>query len=318
MPALLDDLFARRVLFVTGKGGTGKSTIAAALALLGADEGLRTLVIDVDARGDVARFLGAGPPGYRAKEVVPGLHHLAIHPDEALDEYLRLSLRLPRLYRMGPMNRVLEFIAEAAPGVEEVLIAGKIAFEERAVDAGRPRWDLIVVDAAPAGQVLSHIRGPRTLMDMVRVGAIRTQTEWVREILEDPAKSGIVIVSLPEEMPVAETAELVDRTPKEVSTPVLAIVANRVVPSPGEQRGVAALQRHADEVARVVGVPVDVVLDAVRLLSDVADNQAPHLERLADLGPPMLQVPAMTLGRHTLQATRRVADALRAPDATSP
>jgi anion-transporting ArsA/GET3 family ATPase len=303
---LLDELLARRVLFVTGKGGTGKSTMAAALALIAARAGKRTLVVDVDARGDVSRFLGAGPAGYKAKQAGANLHHLAIHADAALEEYLRLQLKLPRLYRIGPMNRVLEFIAEAAPGVEEVLIAGKIAFEERAKEGTRPRWDLIVVDAAPAGQVLSHIRGPRTLMDMVSAGMIRVQTEWVRQTLEDPAKTGIVVVSLPEEMPVTETEELLERTPKEVATPVVCLVANKVVAPPAHAEAIESIRRKRDEVA----LAIDVAFEAVDLMSGIAESQAPHLERLRELGPSLLEVPSLVLGRHTLQATRRVADAL--------
>src|SRR5438309_6672148 len=130
-------------------------------------------------------------------------------------------MRVPHMRRIGPVRKVFDFIATGAPGVKEVLIAGKVGFEERAMQGSRPRWDLIVVDAAPSGQVLSHLRGPRTIQEMVGVGMIRNQTAWVREVLEDPDKTGIVVVSLPEEMPVTETAELLDHAPKEVDTPVL-------------------------------------------------------------------------------------------------
>lgn len=310
MASVLDDLFARRVLFVTGKGGVGKSTIAAALALLANDRGMRVLLVDVDGKGDAARFLDAGPSLYRAKEAFPGLSHLAIQPEEALDEYLRLGLKLPRIYRMGPVSKVFEFIATAAPGIEEVLIAGKIGFEERAREGGRPRWDMVVVDAAPSGQVLSHIRGPRTLTEMVRVGLIRNQTEWVREVLEDPARTGIVVVSLPEEMPVAETAELLERTPKEVDTPVLAVVGNRIVRPPEQGATVAAIASHRDAVSAALGAPVDPALEAAALFAALAETQAPFVERLRDMGLPMLEVPFMPVSRPTLQSTRRVANAL--------
>jgi anion-transporting ArsA/GET3 family ATPase len=310
MAGVLEDLFARRVLFVTGKGGVGKSSIAAALALLANDRGMRVLLVDVDAKGDAARFIDAGPALYRTKEAYPGLSYMAIHADEALDEYLRLGLKLPRMYRMGPLSRVFDFIATAAPGVEEVLIAGKIGFEERAREGGRPRWDLIVVDAAPSGQVLSHLRGPRTITELVKVGLIRNQTEWVREILEDPRRTGLVVVSLPEEMPVSETEELIERTPKEVDTPVLAVVANRVVRGPSHPEVLAALAREETAVSGVVGAPIGPAIAASELFARIADSQAPFFERLRNLGLPMLEVPYTPVGRHTLQATRRVARAL--------
>lgn len=297
---VLDDLFRRRVLWVTGKGGVGKSTMAAALALSASERGLRTLLIDVEARGDAARFLDAGPARYAPKQAHRDLHHLALHPEEVLDEYLKVALKVPRLYRVGPVSRVFDFIATAAPGVKEVLITGKVGFEERARN-GRERWDLIVVDAAPSGQIVSHLRGPRTIQEMVGVGMIRNQTTWVREIIEDPAKTGVVVVALCEEMPTAETAELLDELPDVVKTPVLAIIANRVVEAP----------EHAEAIAAVASLEESgPVLGAARLVAGLAENQAPYLERLRDLGAPTLEVPLLGFEHHDLEATRLISEAL--------
>jgi anion-transporting ArsA/GET3 family ATPase len=286
MPPVLDELFKRRVLWVTGKGGTGKSTMAAALALLAAERGQRTLLIDVEARGDAARFLDDGPPRYQPHMALPNVYHLALQPEEVLDEYLKVSVRMPRLYRIGPVNKVFDFIATAAPGVKEALIAGKVGFEYRA-----QHWDMIIVDAAPSGQVLSHLRGPRTIQEIVQVGAIRNQTDWVREILEDPKLTAMVVVSLPEEMPVQETAELLQQAPRAVPTPVLAIIANKEIPLPPE------------------GEPLD--NDAAKLFAELAENQRPDLERLRSLGPPVVDVPLFGFEEHELHSTRVVADALR-------
>jgi anion-transporting ArsA/GET3 family ATPase len=203
---------------------------------------------------------------------------------------------MPRVYRIGPVNRVFDFIATAAPGVKEALIAGKVGFEDRAVVGGRPRWDTIVVDAAPSGQVLSHLRGPRTIQEIVQVGAIRNQTEWVRQILEDPEHTGIVVVALPEEMPVQETAELLEHAPDTVPTPVLALVANRVVPLPPDD---------LDSTAN------GLVAQATELFADLARAQQPDLDRLRALGPPLMEVPAFGFEQHDLRSTNAVADALR-------
>jgi anion-transporting ArsA/GET3 family ATPase len=198
---------------------------------------------------------------------------------------------MPRMYRIGPVNKVFDFIATAAPGVKEALIAGKVGFEDRALLDGRPRWDTIIVDAAPSGQVLSHLRGPRTIQEIVQVGAIRNQTDWVREILEDPRRTAMVVVSLPEEMPVQETAELLRQAPKAVPTPVLAIIANREIPLPPDEE------------------PLE--NDAAKLFADLARGQQPDLERLRSLGPPVADVPMFGFEEHTLHSTRVVADALR-------
>lgn len=312
MARVLDDLFSRRVLFVTGKGGVGKSSISAALALLANDRAMRVLIIDVQAKGDAARFVDGGPSIYRPREVHPGLAHLAMNPEDILDEYLRVSIKLPRVYRIGPVSRVFEFIATAAPGVAEVLIAGKIGFEERAREGTRPRWDLIVVDAAPSGQVLSHLRGPRTVSELVKVGLIRNQTEWVRAILEDPRKTGIVVVSLPEEMPVVETEELLERAPREVSTPILAVVANRVVAPPAHPEQIRSLSAAREPVEAALGAPLQPALDAASMFEEIAGSQAPFLQRLHSLGPPVLEVPQIAVGRHTLRATRAIANSMTA------
>lgn len=303
---LLDDLFRRRAIWVTGKGGTGKSSISAALALLSAQRGLRTLLIDVQANGDAARFLGAPPPRYEAREAQPNLYHLALHPEEVLDEYLEIAMRVPRVRRFGPIRKVFDFIATGAPGVKEVLIAGKVGFEERAEERGRPRWDVIVVDAAPSGQVLSHLRGPKTIQEMVGVGMIRNQTAWVQEILEDPEKTGVVVVALPEEMPVSETAELLTQIPKEVDTPVLAVIANRVVPPPADPGATDSL------VAAAPDGDLGVAVQAAALSKEISTDQAPMLDRLRTLGPPFASVPLIGWEHHDLAATRRIAQELEA------
>lgn len=306
MARLVDTLFRRRIVWVTGKGGTGKSTIAAALALLSAESGMRTLLIDVEARGDAARFLDASPPTYQPKEAQRNLYHLAMHPTEVLDEYLRVALRMPRVRRIGPVRRVFDFVATAAPGIKEVLIAGKVGFEERARN-GQPRWDFIVVDAAATGQVISHLRGPKTIQEIVQVGMIRNQTAWVQEILEDPKRTGLVIVALPEEMPVAETTEVIEQLPEAVATPVLGIVANRVIKSHQDDEALAALGKNED----VLGPAGPLALDAARLWSELARSQREDLERLRELGPPVAEVPLMGAEHHGLELTKRISAVLQ-------
>jgi len=305
MSQLLEQLFRRRAIWVTGKGGVGKSSVSAALALLSAERGLRTLLIDVEARGDAASFLDAVPPRYEAREARPNLFHLALHPEEVLDEYLQIALKIPRIRRLGPIRKIFDFIATGAPGVKEVLISGKVGFEERAEQGGRPRWDVIVVDAAPSGQVLSHLRGPKTIQEMVGVGMIRNQTAWVREILEDPEKTGVVIVSLPEEMPVTETSELLQNIPKEVNTPVLAIVANRVVSGPRDPEALHAIAKSRAALGEAAAA-----IDAAVLSAGLADEQHEHLERLKNLGPPTAEVPLIAWENHDLAATKQLAEAL--------
>ncbi|HXM54903.1 MAG TPA: ArsA-related P-loop ATPase, partial [Candidatus Dormibacteraeota bacterium] len=176
---VLASVLARRLVFVTGKGGTGKSTIAAALALAAAASGRRVLCIDVDAKGDLARALGGEPAGFRPRVVQPGVSALEMHPEESLQEYLRIYFKVPAFARLTPLARVLDFVATGLPGTRELLIIGKIAYEERRRESGRPVWDVIVVDGAATGHVLSQLSAARSMMELTRGGVIGSQTEWV-------------------------------------------------------------------------------------------------------------------------------------------
>ena len=152
---------------------------------------------------------------------------------------------------------------------------------------------------------MSHLRGPKTIQEMVGVGLIRNQTAWVREILEDPEKTGVVVVSLPEEMPVTETSELLEKIPKEVNTPVLAIVANRVVSGPRDREALDALAKSRKALGDAA-----VAIDAAQLCAGLAEDQMEHLERLRSLGPPTAEVPLIAWENHDLAATKKLAEAL--------
>jgi anion-transporting ArsA/GET3 family ATPase len=120
----LSELLDRRLLFVTGKGGVGKSTIASALALLAAEHGRRTLVCEVDAKGNLADFYGVRPLRFEPTEVAPDLFAMAMDTEESLKEYLKLQLKVPLIMRLGPLAKTLDFVATAAPGVKEILTVG--------------------------------------------------------------------------------------------------------------------------------------------------------------------------------------------------
>jgi anion-transporting ArsA/GET3 family ATPase len=307
------DLLERRLLFVTGKGGVGKSTTAAALALLGAGRGTRTLAVEVDAKGDLADFFETPRPGFEPQRVATNLWAMAMDTEASLREYLHLQLRLPTVARLGPIARAFDFVATAAPGVREILTVGKIGWEVK-----ERHYDLVVVDAAASGHIVGQLGAPEAINQLVRVGQVRQQTGWLSDLLADPATTGLVIVTTPEEMPVNETIELVRRVQAETRIDVAAIVVNQVLPelfSGADEELFERLREPAlsARLAEAAGGPVTAVLEAARLAVTLRRTRAGHLDHLrASIDPsiPLLYVPYLFARDHGLRTTGQVAGAL--------
>ncbi|MCB0995536.1 MAG: ArsA family ATPase [Acidimicrobiales bacterium] len=306
-------LLDRRLLFVTGKGGVGKTTVAAALGLLAASTGRRTLVCDTDATGDLADAWEVDPFGFAARQVQPNLSGMVMDTEESLKEYLRLHLRIPLLTRIGPLARSFDFVATAAPGVKEVLTVGKLAYEVR-----ENHYDLVVVDAPATGHVVGQLSAPAAIRELVRVGMIRDQTDWMLDILSDPAQTGMVLVAVPEEMPVTETLELANRLDAETDVSLAAVVVNRVLPELFGRReeGVFDAIRSGPALAHLTaeaGKGVPLVFDGAELAITLRRSRAEHIARLRSelpAGVPVMNLPYLFTRAHGIRATRQLADAL--------
>ncbi len=305
----MTDLLDRRLLFVTGKGGVGKSTIAAGLALLAAQQGKRTLVAEIDAKGNLADFYETGPTAFRPREVAPNLWAMSMNTEESLKEYLSLQLRLPLVAKIGPLARTFDFVANAAPGVKEILTVGKLCWEVR-----ERSYDLVVVDAVATGHITGQLAAPTAIKELVQVGLVREQTGWMLDILGDPAQTGVVIVASPEEMPVNETLELVGRLREETVVDLAAVVANRVLPElfgRGEEEVFERLQALPDDVLdAAAGGTARPLLDGAEMAVSLRRTRSAHLARLrAELpeGTPILYVPYLFQRTHGARATAQVA-----------
>ncbi len=306
MVGLLD----RRLLFVTGKGGVGKTTVAAGLALYAAEHGRRTLVCEMDAKGDVAAYFETGPTSFAAREVFPSLWAMSMDTEASLREYLRLNLRIPVVGRIGPLAKAFDFVATAAPGVREILTVGKFCYEVR-----EQNYDLVVVDASATGHIVGQLAAPQAINNLVKVGLIRSQTDWILDILSDPATTGLVIVTTPEEMPVNETIELAGKVATETSVELAAVIVNRVLPElfgRSEETVFDELCRPATaaELKKLVSDDPRPVLDAARLAVTLRRTRAEHLERLRggiDPVVPMMYLPFLFTRLHGLRTLRQVA-----------
>jgi len=309
----MNPLLDLKLLFVTGKGGVGKTTVASALALLASLRGKKVLICEVDAKGDVAGFYEAPATGFNEREILPGLFAMTMDTEASLREYLKLQLKIPVVGRIGPLAKAFDFVATAAPGVREILTVGKLCYEVR-----ERNYDLVVVDAPASGHIIGQLAAPQAINNLVKVGLIRTQTDWMLEILSDPLKTGLVAVCTPEEMPVNETIELADRVREETTVQLSAVVVNRVLPElfgRQEEAVFDALGEAAPlgDLDRLVAGRAGPVLDAARLAVTMRRTRTTHLDRLRqgiDGSVPMLYLPYLFTRSHGLRTTRQVSASL--------
>ena len=232
----------KRLVIVSGKGGVGKSAVSSALALLAQRNGLRVLAVEMEAGGLAAHF-GTGPLAFEPREVRPGLHAMRIVRSDALLEYLSLQLRLPGMGRFGAVARAFDALATAAPAVREIVSIGKILWEVK-----EDRWDLVVADAPPTGQIASYLRAPASISELVATGRIRSQAGWMADTLRDPARTRLVLVTLPEELPTAETRESMDWVEKTGVVGPPLVITNRVL---SEVTGTSTLEGVAGAMVRL-------------------------------------------------------------------
>jgi anion-transporting ArsA/GET3 family ATPase len=310
---VLGELLSRRVVFVAGKGGSGKTTISAALALLAARAGRRVLCIEVDAKGDLSRSLGSPPVGFTPRVVQPNISVLALHPEESLQEYLRLYFKVPRITRLTPLARVFDFVATGVPGAKDMLIVGKIAYEAKRSGSDGPIWDLIIVDSTATGHVVPQLGAPRAMRELTRGGIIRSQTEWIDALLTDQRRTLMTICALPEEMPVVEALELAERVRGEANVTIGACFLNCTFPVSITPRYVAMLNRLADSKlagvsAERLGGDVASVVQGVRLAQQLYDRSQQYARRLRSaMNAPVVEITLEAGARPGLSATRAVA-----------
>jgi anion-transporting ArsA/GET3 family ATPase len=225
MPAALLD---RRLHVVVGKGGVGKTTVSAALAMLFARAGRRTLAIEMDSTGHLPALLGAAGPAPTPQAVSRNLHVLSVEGRAALEEYLGLVIPVKRLLQTVFSSRIYQYFVAAAPGLKELMTVGKIWYEATRSDGGRPSWDAIVVDAQATGHSLQYLRMPQAARDTFGAGLVQREAAKIVGLLQDATTTAVHLVTLAEEMPVAETLETSEQLRNVLHMPLGWVVVNRL------------------------------------------------------------------------------------------
>lgn len=299
--AVVEELSEKRLVVVTGKGGVGKSTLAAALALQSAREGLRTLVCEVNAKERISLLLGKPEVGPEVTEIDENLWAVNVRPQEAMREYALMMLKFESIYSAVFENRVVRYFLRFIPSLQELVLLGKILFhlKEKRAD-GQWRFDRIVLDAPATGHAITFFSVPQVVVDTVPPGAMSQDAVWMRDLLVDPNTTAVVLVSLPEELPVNETLELHEALLTKVKMKPALVVLNGFIP-----------QRFTEE-ALPEAAPERLQELARHHLARSALSQA-CLVKLQTLGLPVVTVPRLFVDDFGRQAIEQVAAQLGGP-----
>lgn len=286
-----DDLGARRFLFITGKGGVGKTTVAAALATALARRGKRVLLTLSEAKERVSTLFGVPPIGTEIVPVAAGICAVRITPEVAMREYGLLVLKSRALYSAVFENKYVKSVFQGVPGLNEWAVLGKAWYHatEREAD-GSPRFDVVLFDAPATGHGIELLRVPKSITELVPPGLLRRDAELAWRMFQDPRQSGVIVVTLPEEMPTNESIELIAALRGELGLPVARIVVNGTLQglfTPSER---AALLRWGPSGPLSNGQAA-LAAAARRALRE--GIQAENLSRLVALGLPLQELPLL-------------------------
>jgi anion-transporting ArsA/GET3 family ATPase len=324
----LDVLDRAQLLVVTGKGGTGKTTVAAALALAAADRGRQTLVVEVEGRQGLATPFGRRSLGYQETRLADGVKGLAVDPEESLREYLGRYGFAP-LARLLSWARLTNFVTAAAPGLGDILLVGKVWEAVTRRSGPRRVYDLVVLDAPPTGRVIPFLRTPETVAELARVGPIRHQADRVKELLDNPERTAMVLTCLPEELPVTETIEATLAL-RAAELPLGAVIANQVTADRLASRGgrLPSLARDTSplvEAAAKAGAKLDEAAVG-RLIEEARDRQRQitrerrllkELRARLEDDLPVVELPLLSGGAAGPDAVRQLAARLLASPLTA-
>jgi len=236
------------VLFVTGKGGVGKSTVSIALGIKAASEGKRTIIVEVASTENASKMFRQEEVGFKEVEIANDLWSISIDPEDSMKEYILLQLKVKAMRDLLFRSKMFTYLAAATPGLNELVTIGKIwelAQLDRKIKHGR-KYDLVIVDAPATGHGISFLQTPRTFANIARVGPIHTQALQLQEMITDQDHTGTVLVSLPEEMPVNESASLEDQLTNDIGVAVDRVIMNGLYPKRFTAKELAEVKKLAD------------------------------------------------------------------------
>jgi len=225
------DIFDKRLLIVSGKGGVGKSTLCSAFALSASRMGKRVLVVEMDEKERISRLFGTPEVGYEGAFVHPNIYVRNLLPTLAMNELVETQISVKTLAKQILGSPIYSYFVAAAPGLKEFVTLGKIMMlEDEKERGGKPKYDIIIVDAPATGHGVAFLRVPFAAADVLNVGWVRKQADRIINLMTDPEKTTLNIVTLPEEMPVNETIEMCQSVEDLLEISIGYIIVNSVYP----------------------------------------------------------------------------------------
>jgi anion-transporting ArsA/GET3 family ATPase len=308
------DLFERRFIINTGKGGVGKTTISAAIALAAARRGKRVLVMELNAKDKMARLFGSESVGFEPVEVEDNLFAINVTPDAAMEEYLLMKLKLKTLYRAVFENRFVRSFLRVIPGTNELVLLGKAWHEEnlRNPHTGRHVWDMVVVDAPATGHGIFFLKIPDVILQALQTGPMVEEARKISNLIHDPRRTALNLVTLVEEMPVNETIELRRQVEQDLKVPLGYAVANAVYPPLFDADADPALVQRLQAGLAAQAAPdphLQHLLDAGAFRMGRVALQRSYLERIErEIDLPKISVPYYFTERFDFQTLSKIAD----------
>ena len=307
----------RRLVFVTGKGGVGRTTVSLALGMAAAARGKRTIVCEVAAQERTSRIFGRSAIGFEETKLQERLFAISIDPEHSTREYLELQLPVKAMGDLLYRSRLFNYLAAATPGLSEMVTIGKVwelALTKRRARHGRA-YDLVIVDAPATGHGLGLLQAPATFAEIARVGPMARQAGTIGATITDHSKTGVVIVALPEEMPVNESVALEGELTGKGGLEVDRIFMNGLYPERVARPDLERITEAGDGADPAEGAALAAAVDQARR----AAAQRKQLDRLRELThSPISELPfvyAPEVGRDAIAA---LAERIAAEDPPEP
>lgn len=300
------NLYDRRLVFFTGKGGVGKTTVASAFAYSCAQRGDRTLIIEINTKDKVSRMFGSADVGTEIVEVEDNLYAVNATPSAAMEEYALMMLKVRIVYKAVFENRIIQSFLKAIPGLPELVMLGKAYYHATEKVDGKYTWDKVIVDAPATGHGLFFLQIPSVITNILSAGHMYDEAIAIQRVLQDPKFTVLNIVTLPEEMPVNETKMLYDAARSKLKVPLGFVIANGIYPALFDARELEDLETGADEHDRAL-------LDAARFRVQRTALQRRYLGELYEITPlPVAEFPYIFAEKLDFVAIRTMAESLRA------